>query len=173
MGFDSKNLAYEPKEPSFLRKLRSQQGGGDSHRHERPLARPKHIRSGDAADDPTYVDEGSNILSKAEYEALLGKAQGPELGVESNVVVSAAYPVEKTKVAGHMEDTISSRGMRPVAGIGGRKKRKAGRAVGVELQDDGPVKDGKPPVGKAKSGDKRRKAKIVKLSFAGDEGEGK
>jgi Domain of unknown function (DUF4604) len=116
------------------------------------------------------VDGESNILSKAEYEAMLN-VEGQEVNVDSHVVDSTAYPDnEEIKVAEHhTEDIRSSKGLGSIAGIGERKKRKAGKAVGVEFQDDGPAEDDKPQVGKAKSKNKPKKAKKVKLSFAGDE----
>ncbi|KAH0547512.1 hypothetical protein FGG08_000237 [Glutinoglossum americanum] len=169
MSFNSKNLAYELKEPSFLRKLRNQQGGGDSHRHERPLARPKRDRDGDGDDEPTYVDEESNnILSKAEYAALLGSEGGGGSKVESQVTDNAAHSHgEKGKMADGSEDTSASKEI--IAGIGERKKRKAGKTVGVELQNDESEGADKSKVDKTKSGNKPKKMKKVKLSFEGDE----
>ena len=73
-GTSSNNRA-DSNEPAFLRRLRAKHGGGDSARHERPLARPrKQVKDGED-DQPTYVVEGSqDTLSKAEYEALMGTA---------------------------------------------------------------------------------------------------
>ncbi|KAI9853679.1 MAG: hypothetical protein M1824_001015 [Vezdaea acicularis] len=72
MTFNAKNLSYELKEPSFLRKLKSQYGGQDGQRHERPTARPKRARE-DEDDAPTYVDEESrDTISKEDYEAMIG-----------------------------------------------------------------------------------------------------
>jgi hypothetical protein len=150
--------------------LRDQQDGGDSHRHERPLARPKRNRDGDVGDEPTYVDgENNNILSKAEYEALLGNVEGRESNTESQLMGNAAHPTsEKGQIAGHTEDIRNSKEL--LAGIGERKKRQAGKAVGVDLQNNESAEADKPQLGKAKSTNKPKKAKKVKLSFEGDEG---
>ena len=159
------------KEPSFLRKLRNQQVEGDSHRHERPLVRPKRDRDGDGDDGPTYVDEESNnILSKAEYAALLGNVEEGGSEVAPQITGNAEHlHSEKSKAAGREGGDIGIN-KEIIAGIGERKKRKTGKTVGVDQNDDSEEAD-KPQAGRAKSKNRPKKVKKVKLSFeGGDEG---
>ncbi|KAH0566101.1 hypothetical protein GP486_000492 [Trichoglossum hirsutum] len=166
MSFNAKNLVYEVKEPSFLRRLRNQQGGGDSHRHETPLARPKRDKKEDGDDEPTYVDEESNnILTKAECAALLGDAEGGGPKVELQVTDGDAHLHSGKTEAAEREDISISKDI--IAGIGERKKRKAGKMVGVEHQNDEAGRADKPKIGEAKARKKPNKVKKVKLSFEG------
>ena len=69
-------IVAESKEPAFLRKLRSEYGGGDSSRHERPLARARKPKDPKDLDDdaPTYINEHSqDVVSKEAYEAMISK----------------------------------------------------------------------------------------------------
>jgi hypothetical protein len=146
--------------------LRNQQGGGDSHRHETPLARPKRDKDGDRDDEPTYVDEESNnIISKAEYAALLSNVERGGPKVELQITDSDAHShSEKTKAAEREDISISKE---TIVGIGERKKRKAGKMIGVESQSVESKGTDKPKIGETKARNKPNKAKKVKLSFGG------
>jgi hypothetical protein len=75
------DVGQESREPSFLRKLKSQYGG-DQDRHERPIARPRKDRADDEDEGPTYVDEASNdTISKEDYEKMIN----PESATQAEI----------------------------------------------------------------------------------------
>ena len=159
-GTSSNNRA-DSNEPAFLRRLRAKHGGGDSERHERPLARPrKQVKDGED-DQPTYVVEGSqDILSKAEYEALMGTANDEKQ--DENEPASSPQP----DLGGGNE--VSERvvpAKQKTAAIGGSNKRRLAKVFGEDGDDDGEPnveEKGPAPTGKKP---KAKKGKKVKLSF--------
>jgi hypothetical protein len=183
MSFKSKDLAYDAKEPAFLRRIRGRQAGTgvDSDRHERPIARPRGAAraTNDDDDAPTYVVEDSNTtLSKEEYEALLKEEQGPSGEAEKNGSVEdkfaessgvAARQESGTgEVAAVVEEEAKMRTKQEVTEVGGQqKKRKAARVVGIagDEETNGAEEDeGEPKRVKQV----KRKIKPVKLSFDGE-----
>ncbi|KAK0507869.1 hypothetical protein JMJ35_009758 [Cladonia borealis] len=169
MTFNSKNLSYESNEPAFLRKLRSEYQGGDSARHERPLARPrKHIKDGDEDDEPTFVVEGSqDTLSKAEYEALMGVVSDEKH--DGNEAVSDPQPESKDEKPGESSTEISDNSTpakQVNASIGASNKRRFAKIVGDEDEGAAESRDENSPRTTKKP--KAKKAKKVKLSFAED-----
>lgn len=189
MSFNAKNLSYgriylsgisasillteiaEAKEPSFLRKLREENGGG-SLRHERPLARPKKQRAGDDDDDePTYVDEESqDTISRAEYESLIGHQTSsdkehvnPELkGMELKQPSIAGEEAEEEK-----NNAKPVRPKQQIAAIGVQKRRKAVKVIGDDTQDH--METGNKAVStESRAHQKPNKRKKVKLSFDED-----
>ena len=167
------NGISEAKEPSFLRKLREESGGGGSLRHERPLARPKKQKAGnDDDDDPTYVDEESqNTMTKAEYESLVGRQTVPDKeGVNQELNgTEGIRPViaEENDDDDDDDDMTTVRIKQPVAEIGAPKRRKAVKAVGDDTEHS---KDAEPKTVSSESGSsqKLKTRKKVKLSFDAD-----
>lgn len=169
--FDSQrrysNNGTESNEPAFLRKLRSEYQGGDSARHERPLARPrKHIKDGEEDDQPTFVVEGSqDTLSKAEYEALIGVANDEKQ--DGNEAVSDTQPGSRDEKPRECSAEVSDNSM-PVkqinALIGASNKRRFAKIVGNE--DEGAAESREEESARATKKPKAKKGKKVKLSFA-------
>ncbi|KAJ5370632.1 uncharacterized protein N7496_006724 [Penicillium cataractarum] len=163
----SKNpkLAYEAKEPAFLQKLRGHYGD-TSGRLERPAARPRKLKDKNEEDDdaPVYVDEESNeVLSKAEYEALVGGGSD-----QKDDETSA-----KDNPAGTGQDNAPSQTETSTAKqsnlteVGGPRKRKQVKVVGEDepeekSEDKQEADEAKP---KAPAPRKSKKAKKIKLSF--------
>ncbi len=157
----------ESNEPAFLRKLRSQHGGSDSARHERPLARPrKQVKDGEGDDTPTYVVENSqDTLSKAEYDALIKAQYSEEKGGEG----SFSSPKADSKKFDNPDESEESAvdavlAKQHVAAIGASNKRRLAKVVGDEEERaKGVVKDKSQEGGRKV---KSKKGKRVKLSFS-------
>ena len=158
----------ELKEPSFLKKLKSEYGG-DSLRHERPLARPKRLRADDGEDDePVYVDEENhNTMSKAEYEAMMEQPTGTgkeSANPQSTEVNAATKKLDDGELHGAAESGKSTAQDNMVDIGGGHKKRKMAKVIG-DL--DEPEAEDVPRITKSGSNKKikhKKKAKM-KLSF--------
>ncbi|KAF2658616.1 hypothetical protein K491DRAFT_652523 [Lophiostoma macrostomum CBS 122681] len=164
MSFKAKDLTYDAKEPTFLRRLRGEVTGDDSARHERPIPRNKRLKQDDEEDAPTYVLEESNqSLTKAEYEALIAGKSEPETGTTET---DAQTGSNVTNV--EAKDAAIKPNKDNIAEVGKTsKKRKAVKVIGEpedEEKRDTTKSDNK-PTKKAK-----KKTKPVKLSF-GDQGE--
>ncbi|KAI9679028.1 MAG: hypothetical protein M1829_001698 [Trizodia sp. TS-e1964] len=163
MSFKAKNLSYELKEPSFLRKLKSEIGGSAEHRHERPLARPRKAKEADDDDEPTYVDEESHeTITKAEYEVLVA-----ESAVDRNQKGAAPDPLKSEGLQPKINDNLAAAGLaapEQIADIGARKKRKVGKVVGG---DDEVLKETVDEMPKTSDRTAKKKKK-VKLSFEQD-----
>ncbi|KAJ5050610.1 uncharacterized protein L3040_002486 [Drepanopeziza brunnea f. sp. 'multigermtubi'] len=172
----SKNLHYDDTLPPFLARLHANNDAGDG-RHEYTVARPKKTRTAEdeAEDEPVYFDEGSGeTLTKSEWEAR-------EAGEDVERYVEGS--IEAGKKGGLGKADI---GKEKIAGIGGGKKRKAGKVVGAEDEDDedgdgyAPEKfyaekkdaTAKTPSTSTKKTEKAKpgkKAKKIKLSFGDDD----
>ncbi|KAI9747037.1 MAG: hypothetical protein M1835_002251 [Candelina submexicana] len=168
MTFNAKNLNYDMKEPSFLRKLKGEYGAGDSHRHERPTARPRKQQTGEDDDDgPTYVDEESNeTISKSQYDALVGK---PATDVSENEVKAGAETIESPYVrkaengtAGELKSATLGRN---VVEIGNRRKRKAAKVIITQAEATSTREPNETSKSMDKRTSKRRIGGSVKLSF--------
>lgn len=170
-----KNLSYDTTLPPFLARLQAANQGND--RHEFSVARPKKQRTAEdeAEDEPVYFDELSgDTLTKSEWESKDAeeKKYGEGDGA-AEVKDGAESKVERKDEEGR------EREKEKVAGIGGARKRKAGKVVGGEEEDQetatatktkevkGETNITKSKV-EAKKGDKPKpvkKAKKIKLSF--------
>lgn len=147
----------EANEPSFLRKLRSQQAGRDTDRHERQIARPKRAKVAVDDDAPTYVDEESNdTLSKEEYEALVAAEVGPDNNEEDAEAVATA------EVAAVVHEVDQKQSIIEVGK--NHKKRRAAKMVGAD--DEGGSRTATRTANKSK-----KPPKAVKLSFGVEEAE--
>jgi hypothetical protein len=162
-----KNLSYDSTLPPFLQRLQANNASLDG-RSEFQSARPKKPRNAedDAEDEPVYFDEESGeTLTKKEWEEKDkaedagedGKAESGEEGLATE-----KKEVEKEKIAA----------------IGVSKKRKAGKVVGGDDEDEkGDAvaelkkvgKTEKSGGNKVEKGKSAKKGKKIKLSFGDDE----
>lgn len=151
--------------PSFLRKLKNEVGGFDSVRQERPQVRARKPKNDDEDDEPTYVDESNDMITKAEYEAMVN---GGDDAVKANPL-ETSEPAEKS---GELEVPVTDQRSKQevLAVIGGPGKRKLVKVVGDEEQDASCQTNGEKSSEKlTRSGKKAgKKAKKVKLSFDQD-----
>lgn len=161
--------SLEANEPAFLRRLKAEHGGGDSSRHERPLARPrKQMKDGEEDDEPTYVVEASqDTLSKEEYEALVkGKVHDKAVNEET----SSSTPSLAISKFNEKDDAHPSRNepaKQKVAAIGASNKRRLVKVVGDEDDEAASLVKGE-PARQART-PKAKKGKKVKLSFDAEE----
>lgn len=154
----------EAKEPAFLQKLRGQYGT-TSGRLERPAARPRKLKDGkdDDDDEPVYVDEESNeVISKEEYQALVGDSATEKEGEATLKEPSTAGGEDKTHTL--KESTTAKQSN--LTEVGGQRKRKQAKVVGEdkpEVEQTKPENEEAQP--KAPASRKPKKAKKIKLSF--------
>lgn len=168
----SKDLLYEATLPPFLQRLHAQKAGrgGDADRHERPIARPKRMKTADEDDGPTFVDESGETISKEALEKWKSGANG-----EGDVDGAAeADGDEKSPGAVLPDDSETRRGGEQKVTDGTvitTKKRKVGKVVGEEEQEGDEQKvvgdEKSKPVKKTK-----KKAKPIRLAFDDDQEEG-
>jgi hypothetical protein len=175
-----KNLSYDTTLPPFLARLQAANTSSREGRHEFHIARPKKARNEDAEaeDEPVYFDEGTGeTLSKKEWEEKeKADEEGSGGGNEAGAGVERDGGANKDGLegGGNLERKESKE---KVATIGGSKKRKAGKVIGVE--DDGEQKSVAGPAlgkkaqrGDGKKGEKveiMKKRKKIKLSFGDDD----
>lgn len=157
--------SIEAKEPAFLQKLRGQYGT-TSGRLERPAARPRKLKDGndnDDDDEPVYVDEESNeVISKAEYQALVGSSVTQKEGEASLDDQSTAGGEDKTRI--QKEPTAAKQSN--LTEVGGQRKRKQVKVMGEdqpEVEKTKPENEEAQP--KPAASRKPKKAKKIKLSF--------
>lgn len=153
----------EAKEPAFLQKLRGQYGNTNG-RLERPVARPRKLKDDkdDNDDEPVYVDEESKeVLSKEEYQALVGDSVSQKEDQGTSKDLSAAEDAEKPKV-----DTAVIK-QSNLTEVGGQRKRKQAKIVGDDkpkIEQNKEAEESQPKA-KAPISRKPKKAKKIKLSF--------
>lgn len=162
----SKNLHYDDSLPPFLARLKANNAASDG-RHEYTVARPKKARTAEdeAEDEPVYFDERSGeTLTKSEWEA---REAGFEEGKEGEKADGEESAVKAE---------LGKEGKEKVAAIGGGKKRKAGKVVGGDEEDEAtPLKKAvmetkaSIPGKKTEKGKGVKKGKKIKLSFGDDE----
>lgn len=155
--------SIEAKEPAFLQKLRGQYGT-TSGRLERPAARPRKPKNGNADDDdePVYVDEESNeVISKEEYQALVGSSATRKEGEAS---LDDQPTAGEDKARTEKEPTAAKQSN--LTEVGGQRKRKQVKVVGEdqpEVEKTKPENEEAQP--KPAAPRKPKKAKKIKLSF--------
>lgn len=150
-----KNLHYDSTLPSFLARLQGQKGA----RNEFQAARAKKTVSAEdaAEDEPVYFDEETgDSLTKKEWEE---KDKADEEGEGGKDMAAEVTEIREKE---------------NVVAIGGSRKRKAGKVIGVEKDGDvtsaaSKTKVGGKPEAKNEKGKPSKKAKKVKLSFGDDE----
>ncbi|KAH8668229.1 hypothetical protein BGZ60DRAFT_528557 [Tricladium varicosporioides] len=174
----SKNLHYDDSLPPFLARLKAGQASSDG-RHEFAVARPKKARNpeDDAEDEPVYFNEDTGeTLTKKEWE---DKEAGEDAQADAKVETGDSVDKEEEK------DTRENKEKEKLAAIGASKKRKVGKVIGGDDEDqDHDIEraakavaaiSGKPEAGGKKSepakskGKTGKKGKKIKLSFGDDE----
>ncbi|PVH89783.1 hypothetical protein DL98DRAFT_508032 [Cadophora sp. DSE1049] len=166
----SKNLHYDDSLPPFLARLRANNNAGDG-RHEFTVARPKKARTAEdeAEDEPVYFDEGSGeTLTKSEWEAREAGLEKEGEGKDGEKAEGGEQIASKGEAGKESKEKV--------AAIGASKKRKAGKVVGGEEEDEAPIakvpadkKAPSQPDKKAEKGKAAKKGKKIKLSFGDDE----
>lgn len=188
----NKNLSYNSSLPPFLARLRGEAGGGSSYDGPDPILsarrRPVKPRSGsaEAEDAPTVVDAETGevvrgvsvkdgVVTSLEVETPRGGEGEGEGEVMKEGEGGEVKKDEGEAGSGKKEEAKIGEGLM-------KRKRKVGRVVGAEQEDDGEggrekgVVDGKEKdEGKGKSDGKgksagKKKAKKIKLSFGDEEG---
>ncbi|KAI9750279.1 MAG: hypothetical protein M1815_001886 [Lichina confinis] len=176
MSFNAKNLTYEKKEPTFLRRLRQQSGRGDPARQEHPLGRqqwPKRLQIGgddDDEDGPTYVDEDTNeVVSRDEYRARLDDESGTVKPAAHDTTTGATGldvkgegPEKAEAPQDEVEEVVEK-----IADIGNRQKKRAAKVIASDADDAGkPTGPDEPQhAASKKSGNRSRKKRRIQLSF--------
>jgi hypothetical protein len=164
-----KNLSYDNSLPPFLQRLQANNNLRDG-RNDFQSARPKKPRNpeDDAEDEPVYFDEESGeTLTKKEWEE---KDKAEESGGEEKDGVDGG---EEKELSGEKKEGEKEK----IAAIGVSKKRKAGKVVGAEDEDENEKKDvvgdikhvGKVEGKRVEKGKSAKKGKKIKLSFGDDE----
>ncbi len=112
-----------------------------------------------------YFDEGTGeTLTKSEWES-------KEAGLDEDVTAEASADKDGLEPETAKESKESKE---KLAAIGSSKKRKAGKVVGADGDEEGPVEPKKSPAPKqgekkAEKGKSAKKGKKIKLSFGDDE----
>ncbi|KAL2873401.1 hypothetical protein SGCOL_011428 [Colletotrichum sp. CLE4] len=123
-----KNLSYDTNIPPFLRALQAQaagNGGPDEILSKRRRAGKKRSDSEEAEDAPLVVDDEGNAV---------------DVRVDKDGGVEADDLKKDGEEEGEGKDTKEEkRETEKLAGIGASKKRKAGKVVGGDAQEDAVV----------------------------------
>ncbi len=155
----------EAKEPAFLQKLRGHYGD-TSGRLERPSARPRKLKDKNDEDDdaPVYVDEESNeVISKAEYEALVGGGTDQK----DNEASTKDTPTENDQASAQSQTETSTAKQSNLTEVGGPRKRKQAKILGEneDKEKSEEKQEANQTQPKAAVPRKSKKAKKIKLSF--------
>lgn len=190
-----KNLQYDQTLPPFLARLKGQHvADADSPdpilAARRRAAKPRSA-SEEAEDAPLIVDDDGNVVS------------GVSVGVDGTVSATTGGGEKEGEEGGGDDDdgnektsaaatTTKNTDEEKVAGIGGSKKRKVGKVIGADAEDDqgededrtikgkgASVKKGESAATSKKdgqdntkgSGKPKKKAKKIKLSFGDEDGD--
>lgn len=165
------DLNSDSNEPTFLKKLRGEYGGGHSVRHQHQQLRPRKQRNADDDDDdePVYVHEGdpSEPISKADYDALV-KAPAierqPSEEVQPGTDVSGSKAAKPMPLASSEEQVLrDTRIKQEMATIGRTSKKRAIKVVGDDALADETQSPPENPRTTQRQGPK--KPKKPKLSF--------
>ncbi|TVY47943.1 hypothetical protein LOCC1_G002640 [Lachnellula occidentalis] len=174
-----KNLSYDSTLPPFLARLQESNASSDG-RNGFQAARPKKVRTAEdeAEDEPVYFDEGSGeTLTKGQWEEREAREEG-----EGEGAVGREREGEKMETEGVREKAAVAVA---VAAIGVGKKRKVGRIVGGDEDEEENTKlaasktsteqkvskagEGKKMDAAKSKGKTAKKGKKIKLSFGDDD----
>ncbi|TKA23538.1 hypothetical protein B0A50_07116 [Salinomyces thailandicus] len=165
----SKDLAYDSALPPFLQRLRDQNVGRDTDRHEREIARPRRAKQAEEEEDgPTVVDEKGEVLGREQVDEM-GKDGRSESSVGGNVTGT----LEEGGIAASgalPDETAGTKTQEAAVGVG--KKRKAVKVVGEEnARGAGEGVDEKTTDETEEKPSKKmkKKAKPIKLAFNDDD----
>lgn len=182
-----KNLHYDQSLPPFLARLKGQHAADSDSPDPILAARRRQAKprsaSQDAEDAPLIVDDDGNVLAGVEVAADGTVTANQDAGPGADGDGDSREP-DGSKDGGLEGNGAGSRKEDKVATIGGSKKRKLGKVVGADAEDDKqekavPGEHARPSVNdKAATEDKSRepvkakkKAKKIKLSFGDDDGD--
>ena len=157
----SKDLSYEATLPPFLQRLHDQKAGrGDQDQHERPIARPKRVKTHDEDDEPTVVDDSGETVSKEDLEKMTAAGNGE--AEEGGNVTSRSPSDAEPKASGAIQDDSVPKVDQKVTDGTATKKRKMAKVVG----DGTNSADNKEDEAMKKIAKKvKKKAKPIKLAF--------
>ncbi|TEA14549.1 hypothetical protein C8034_v002253 [Colletotrichum sidae] len=153
----AKNLSYDTNIPPFLRALHAQAAGNsadpDPILSKRRRAGKKRSASEEAEDAPLVVDDEGNVV---------------DVRVDKDGAVEESQAVKEDGEERRADANEDKRDAEKLAGIGGSKKRKAGKVIG-EGVEDGEDGESKEKEAKEEGGSKKKagkkKGKKIKLSF--------
>lgn len=166
----SKNLHYDTTLPPFLARLRGQAASSDgpdpllvrNRRHAKPRS-----GSAEAEDAPLVVDDEGNVV-----RGLRVGADGAVTETEGKA--AAETDGQKKDEADKEKEQEELKQRERAAGIGGGKKRKVGKLVGADDEEQAQGKNDKKKDGDGEvrpaAAAKKKKAKKIKLSFGDDDG---
>lgn len=184
-----KNLHYDQSLPPFLARLKGQHAADSDSPDPILAARRRQAKprsaSQDAEDAPLIVDDDGNVLAGVEVAAdgtvTANQEAGPGAGGDGD---GDSREPDGTNDGGLDGNGADSRKEDKVATIGGTKKRKLGKVIGADAEDDKqekavPGEHARPLASdKAAAEDKgrgpvkaKKKAKKIKLSFGDDDGD--
>ncbi|KAI7506672.1 hypothetical protein KC347_g7449 [Hortaea werneckii] len=182
----SKDLSYDSSLPPFLQRLRDQNAGRDTDRHEREIARPKGKKDPQAEeeDGPTVVDDSGETVTKEQIASMNQDIEEKERS-ESNVGGSVKGKLDNAgdvvALSGALPDEEPTRKGDTVTEGKAVKKRKVGKVVGGDEHEEGESggekgETARNPSDAAASGEKesagkkiKKKAKQIKLAFNNDD----
>lgn len=171
-GIDSVRVLIqllESKDPTFLRRLKSEYGRHDAIRHEYPLARPKNQKlRNDEDDEPIYLNEETqNSISKDEYKMLISQHQDSH-AVDQGLPSSLQSPNSQAErpSTNKMESFNNPVLLKQQeASIGGNPKKRLAKVIGddYKLREKFSKSEGAPS--KIQRTSKCRRVKKVTLFF--------
>ena len=149
-----------------MRRLRSEYGGGDSGRHERPLARARKPKDPKDLDDdaPTYVNEhNQDVVSKEAYEAMISndepaapnQMESPHRAEPEDDVQKVTYSEQSAEKPISKEATAS---------IGNSRRKRPAKVVGND-SDIIQTNDKQGIEGRPERSKRVNRSKKIKLSF--------
>ena len=149
-----------------MQRLRSEYGGGDSGRHERPVARARKPKDPKDLDDdaPTYVDEQSqDVVSKEAYEAMISKDK-PAASNQTDTPDRAEMGDDTHKGTTRKRTAEKSIPTEATASIGKSRRKRLAKVVGDDSEtiQKGNQEDREESPERSK---RVKKSKKIKLSF--------
>ena len=181
MSFNAKNLSYgmcvkrshlaltasltchlDSREPSFLRKLKSEYGSSNSDRRERPATRPRKPKGAAEDDEPIYVDETNNeTIPKAEYEEMLKPLTDFAI-VDGDKHGSTQDGVLESQIESNHQSIENGLTKEQRVAIGAAAKRRIAKVIGEDEHQGGLRIEGEPAAKEIRS---KKPKKKIKLSF--------
>lgn len=159
----AKDLTYDPSLPPFLQRLHAQKAGrgGDPHRHEHAIARPRKAKEQYEDDGPTIVDESGDVIGKEEMEKMAKD------GANGNVVKEDGGEAQAKAVVqdGGVERKTDAQKVTDGSVAGASKKRKVAKVVGEEDKDEAEELEANGVEKEKPMKKSKKKSKPIKLAF--------